>query len=154
MALSYPECLAREVRVTSPVTPRTGNRRDSITVVLGRIGESNMFTISFWRSVQTCFALSLALSIRAFCETPSERTLVEYWHVGDDGLSQRFTVAVEAAFKEAPDFTPSFGKKPGTLIVYVPHNVRWEKKLWRTRALYTVEFKSSEGQDLGTESGS
>jgi hypothetical protein len=144
---------AGRATATLPETPHNGNRRDSIAVVRGRIGGSNMFTTSLWRSIQTCFALSLALSVNAFCETPSKRTLVEYWYSGDDGLSQRLTVAVEAAFKTAHDFTPSFGKKPGTLIVYVPHHVGWEKKFWRTRALYTVEFKSSEGQDLGTESG-
>ena len=44
-------------------------------------------------------------------------------HVGDDGLSQKLTDATEKALSIGPDLQPSYGKKPGTLIVYVPTNV-------------------------------
>src|SRR5258708_4753018 len=113
-----------------------------------------MLKMSSFNRAATALAVNVAFGISTMCETPTKKTLVEFWHSGDDALSQRLTVAVETAFERSPDFTPSSGKKAGTLIVHIPHNVDWEKKLWRTKALYTVEFSSSEGQELGTESGS
>lgn len=100
--------------------------------------------------VATC----LAVAPSALGGASDKRTLVEFWHVGDDGLSQRLTVEVESAFERSPDFTPSSGKKPGTLVVTVPHNVRWTKMSGRMKALYTVEYTSVDGQTLLTRSGS
>jgi hypothetical protein len=44
-------------------------------------------------------------------------TLVELWHVGDDGLSPRVADQVETAYKRSPEFVLSSGHKPGTLVV-------------------------------------
>ena len=67
-------------------------------------------------------------------------TLVEFWHVGDDGLSQKIADQVEAAFAQSPDFKLSGGHEPGTLIVTIPTNVDWKRVGKRTQVLYTVEF--------------
>ena len=96
----------------------------------------------------------LANALTAIDDTPAKRTLVEYRHVGDDALSQRLTIEVETAFEHSPNFTPSSGKKPGTLIVTVPDNVGWAKKSGRTKALYTVEYTSVDGKKLLKKSGS
>ncbi len=99
-------------------------------------------------------AICLAVALSAVGGPADKRTLVEFWHVGDDGLSQQLTVEVESAFERSPDFTPSSGKKLGTLVVTIPHNIHWTKKSGRTKALYTVEYTTAEGQNLGTRSGS
>ena len=90
----------------------------------------------------------------AIGQTSAKRTLVEFWHVGDDALSQRLTVEVESEFERSPDFIPSRGNKPGTLIVTVPRNVRWTKEHGRVKALYTVEYTSVDGAILLIGSGS
>ena len=84
----------------------------------------------------------------------AKQTLVEFWHVGDDMLSQRLTVETERAFGQSTDFKPSSGKRPGTLIVTVPHNVRFDQVGNRRKALFTVEFTSVAGRKLGERSGS
>src|SRR5260370_18631148 len=53
-------------------------------------------------------------------------TLVEFWHVGDDGLSQRLAGRVESEFERSPNFAIGSGKKPGTLVVTIPTNVEWK----------------------------
>jgi hypothetical protein len=101
----------------------------------------------------TRLTLGVAFGLSALCESPP-KTPFEFWHGGDhDALSQRLAVAVEEAFERSTEFTSGSGKKPGTLLVYIPDPVRREKRLWLTRAVYTVKFKTPEGQDLGTESG-
>jgi hypothetical protein len=68
---------------------------------------------------------------------------VEYWHTGDDSLSQKLQVAVESAFRESTDFrlTPTdiVGRR---LIVWTMRNVEGELVGDRTKATYTVRFSS------------
>ena len=99
-------------------------------------------------------AIYLTAALSALGGAPVKRTLVELGHDDDDGLSQRLTFEVASAFERSSDFTPGSGKKSDTLIVTVPHNVHWTKKSGRTKALYTVEYPTVEGQSLGTRSGS
>ncbi|MGO9269876.1 MAG: hypothetical protein ACLQOO_06450 [Terriglobia bacterium] len=82
------------------------------------------------------------------------KNLVEFWHVGDDGLSQRLADRVERVFKQSPDFILSSGKKPGTLVVLVPTNVIWQKGLLRNKVLYIVEFKTINDKEIGASKGS
>jgi hypothetical protein len=84
----------------------------------------------------------------------AEPTFVEVWVVGDDGLTQGLTVALEIAFGSSPDFTLSYGKKPGTLVVEIPTNVGWKKVGTRTKVLYTVEFTTTDGRKISTATGS
>jgi len=79
---------------------------------------------------------------------------VEFWHVGDDGLSERLAEEVDRAFLRSPDFKPSNGRKPGTLIVHIPTNVDWRRIGNRLQVLYVVEFSSTNGQKLGVHKGS
>ena len=68
------------------------------------------------------------------------RIPVEFWHAGDDVLSQKLAKAVEKALKRSPDFrlTPiSPGRK---LVVCVMSNVEWEMASKKTKAKYTVQF--------------
>jgi hypothetical protein len=81
-------------------------------------------------------------------------TLVEFRHVGDDGLSERLADQIERAFRLSADFTLSSGRKPGTLIVTIPTNVDWKQVGGRTQVLYTVEFTSSDDHNLGSSKGS
>lgn len=79
---------------------------------------------------------------------------VEFWHVGDDVLSERLADQTESFFKRSPNFTLSSGRKPGTLIVTISRNVEWQKVGKRDRVHYTVEFSSTDGQKLGVRTGS
>jgi hypothetical protein len=81
-------------------------------------------------------------------------TPVEVWSGGDDGLTQSLKVAIENAFKSSPDFSVSYGKKPGTLIVTIPTHVQWKHVGRRTKVIYTVEFASVEEYKLGSQKGS
>lgn len=85
---------------------------------------------------------------------PAKASLVEVWVGGDDGLTQRLRDAVEHAFQSSPRFILSSGKKAGTLVVTIPTNVRWKQCGKRTQVFYTVEFASTDQQNLGTSKGS
>jgi hypothetical protein len=80
-------------------------------------------------------------------------TLVEFWHTGDDGLSQRLAEKVESAFKRSHDFMLSSGKKPGTLVVTIPTNVEWKQVGKRTRVLYRVEFSAVDNKTTSKAAG-
>jgi hypothetical protein len=73
---------------------------------------------------------------------------------GDDGLTQKLTKATKDAFRFSPDFTRSYGMKPGTLVVYIPTNVDWKDIGKRTKVFYTVEFKSTDDRIISTIKGS
>src|SRR5581483_11802229 len=80
-------------------------------------------------------------------------TLVEVWLGGDDGLTQRLGDALERAFDKSRDFTPSTGKKPGTLIVSVPKNVGWKEFGSRTQVRFTIDFKAADDVTIGRSEG-
>jgi hypothetical protein len=84
----------------------------------------------------------------------AKATLVEVWVGGDDGLTQRLRDATEHAFQSSPRFVLSSGKKIGTLIVTIPTHVRWKQFGTRTQVSYSVEFASTDQQNLGTGKGS
>jgi len=79
---------------------------------------------------------------------------VEVWCGGDDGLTLTLRDAMENAFKSSPDFQLNSGKKPGTLVVTIPSNVKWKQIGGRTQILYSVEFTSIQDQKLGSSTGS
>jgi hypothetical protein len=81
-----------------------------------------------------------------FCgcaRTVSTPIAVEYWHTGDDGLSQKLQLAVETAFRQSADFrlTPvdTGGRR---LVVWNMRNVEGELVGERTKATCTVKFSS------------
>jgi hypothetical protein len=77
----------------------------------------------------------------------------EVWSRGDDGLTQRFRDALEHAFEASPDFEKSFGKKPGTLIVFITDHLGWEKFENRMKVEYSIEFSFAGSKDITTEKG-
>jgi hypothetical protein len=79
---------------------------------------------------------------------------VEFWHVGDDGLSERLADCTEKAFKQSTVFRLSSGRKPGTLIVEIPTNVGWERIGKRVQVHYSVNFSLVDGRKLDTKTGS
>jgi uncharacterized protein (DUF1697 family) len=79
---------------------------------------------------------------------------VEFWHTGDDGLSQKLAYQVERAFERSTDFTLRDERRPETLVVRIPTNVDWNKVGKRTQVLYTVEFSSADNQTIGVRKGS
>ena len=91
-------------------------------------------------------ALLIVVSSTASIGGTGKRTLVEFWHTGDDGLSQRLADQVERGFERSSDFTLSTGRQSGTLIVRIPTNVDWKQVGKRTRVLYLVEFASADNE--------
>jgi hypothetical protein len=81
-------------------------------------------------------------------------TLVEFWHVGDDGLSQRLAERVESEFERSPNFAIGSGKKPGTLVVTIPTNVEWKLVGKRTQVFYNIEFATADNETISKSSGS
>ena len=81
-------------------------------------------------------------------------TLVEFWHVGDDVLSQRLAERVESEFERSPNFAIGSGKKPGTLVVTIPTNVEWKLVGKRTQVSYNIEFATADNETISKSSGS
>lgn len=79
---------------------------------------------------------------------------VELWRGGDDGLTQKLYVALENAFTSSADFTLTGEGTAGTLVVMIPTHVEWRRRLWRTRIIYTVEFRTKDDQLIGLSKGS
>jgi len=79
-------------------------------------------------------------------------TLIEVWRGGDDALTQRLADALESAFRVSPNFSLSSGKKPGTLVITVPH-AGWKEMGPRTQVSYSVEFTSTDNRKLGRSTG-
>ena len=98
-------------------------------------------------------AASLA-SWRVFGQTAANRTPVEVWCGGDDGLTQRLFAALQITFQSSPHFTLSTGRKPGTLVATIPTNVEWRQIGRRTLVSYTVDFTSTDNLNLGVSKGS
>src|SRR5689334_11396541 len=92
-----------------------------------------------WRSV----CLSVAVLFRGCATRVSTPIAVEYWHTGDDRLSQHLQVAEETAFRQSADFrlTPvdTSGRR---LVVQNMANVEWEPVGERIKATCTVKFSS------------
>ena len=86
--------------------------------------------------------------------SPEKPILFEFWHVGDDVLSERLAVEVDKAFELSPGFTLSEGKKQGTLIVTIPENVDWKPVSTRLRVLYKVTFATATDHVFRTRKGS
>jgi hypothetical protein len=63
---------------------------------------------------------------------------------------------LEDAFRFSPDFTPSYGQKPGTFVVLIPTNLRWGKIGTRKKVFYTVEFRfqTTDGRKISADRGS
>lgn len=79
---------------------------------------------------------------------------LEFWHVGDDAVSQKLADAVYAALAAAPEFTPSSGKQKGSLLVEIPANVRASQVGRRTKVTYTVSFSRADDQRISSSEGS
>lgn len=100
------------------------------------------------------FGLVIAVATCAADSDSAKPALVEFWHVGDDGLSQKLADRVENAFKTSPDFILSSERKPGSLIVTIPTNVEWKRVGKRTQVLYRVEFASADNKIISNTTGS
>jgi hypothetical protein len=79
---------------------------------------------------------------------------VEFWHTGDDGLSQKLAYEVERTLERSADFTMRNERSPDTLVVRIPTNVDWSKEGQRTKVLYTVEFSSGDNRKISDYKGS
>jgi len=108
---------------------------------------------SLWTRLPAIITVSLVVTVCAAGADVAKPISVEFWHVGDDGLSQKLADRVESAFKSR-DFILGSGRKPGTLVVTIPANVRWNKVGKRAQVIYTVEFSSVDNQKIGTNTGS
>jgi len=104
--------------------------------------------------VIAALTVCIAISIGQIGAASTQRTLVEVWTGGDDGLTLGLREALEHALESSPAFTCSYGKKPGTLMVRIPSNVGWQKVGKRTKVLYTVEFKTIDDRMISTGTGS
>lgn len=106
------------------------------------------------RFVVSVAVVSVTASAFAFLNEP---TGVLFWHVGDDGLSERLAEKVEKGFKTSLDFSLSDlsdSAKPGTLVVRIPTNVGWKKVGKRIRVSYAVEFSTPDKQSVVRNGGS
>jgi hypothetical protein len=100
------------------------------------------------------FAILILLAATKAISGEVRKTLVEVWCVGDDQLTHKLRDSLEDKFKTSAGFQMSYGKRPGTLVVSIPTNVPWKKEGTRTRVLYTINFTSTDGLNLGSSRGS
>jgi hypothetical protein len=86
--------------------------------------------------------------------TGPQRTLVELWAVGDDGLSLRFADAVREEFRQSDRFSlVAVRGNTEALKVIIPENVRPEPVGTRMRATYRLELERG-GTRLVAKGGS
>jgi hypothetical protein len=78
----------------------------------------------------------------ASCADATTPTPVEFWHRGDDSLSQKFAVAVERAFKRSPNFRLTASSKSRALVVMMTRTVDVEMIGKRARVKYDVRLSS------------
>lgn len=78
----------------------------------------------------------------AFCAEATTATPVEFWHIGDDSLSQKFAVAVERAFRRSPDFRLTATNQGRSLVVMMTRTVEVEMVGKRAKVTYDVRFSS------------
>ena len=105
------------------------------------------------KTMRVFVALVIVISAAASLGGTRKRTLVEFWHTGDDGLSLKLAYQVERAFERSPDFTFSTGQQTGAMIVRIPTNVHWKQVGKRTRVLYQVEFASVDNRLVSRTKG-
>ena len=105
--------------------------------------------------VVTALAL-LAGGVARGQSAPAQKppTPLEFWHDGNDPLSDRLADAVDTAFAHSQDFIPSSGKKPGSLLVELTANVVAKPAGKRARVSYTVNYSNTYGHQISTSSGS
>ena len=113
-----------------------------------------MLLTKLWTGLRAVLIACLVLAVCEMDAASTKPTFVEVWNVGDDGITRSLRDALEAAFRSSPDFTLSYVKKPGTLVVLIPTNVGWKKIGGRTKVLYTVEFKTIGGRKISATKGS
>lgn len=83
-----------------------------------------------------------------------ERTPVEVWRAGDDGLTVKVAEAIEQEININHRLRLSRGGQPGSLIILVPKNVAWKAMNQKTEVEYTVEYETLDKRRLGSSSGS
>jgi len=113
-----------------------------------------ILTLVMAKTTQVFIALLIGAFLAPSANAKGKRTLVEFWHTGDDGLSERLADQVERALARSPDFTISTGRKLGTLIVTIPTNVEWKQIGERPQLRYQVEFASANSGTQGKTAGS
>jgi len=99
-------------------------------------------------------AAFLAVGAHTIDAASAKPTPVEVWSGGDDGLTLRLRGALVAALRSSPSFRLSSGKKPRTLVVTIPTHLKWKQIGGRTQVLYTVQFASTDEQNIGASTGS
>ena len=101
--------------------------------------------------------LLAALIATPGCSAPfdasGERTPVEIWRAGDDGLTVRVGESLEKVFRNEARFVLSSGNKPGTLRVIIPTNLSWKEASGQTQVSYIVQFTGPHSELLGTNQG-
>ena len=110
------------------------------------------------RSLRTHLAaLVLSATWMSSCAAKSHQvvvTPVEVWRGGCCAPSVRLQLALEAAFQNAPAFTPTATRQPQNLIVVIPRAVAVKTVGNRVRASYGVDFWAASDKYLGWSKGS
>jgi len=96
--------------------------------------------------------LAMAAMKPAFCV--QQRRSVEVRIGGDDGYTLRLRDALERAFSRSPKFRLCSGKMRCTLLVTIPHSVKWKRMGVRTQVSYDVEFSTIDAKFLEKSNGS
>jgi hypothetical protein len=102
---------------------------------------------------RTLLACALVVSCATVQPQTARVTPVEVWRVGDDGLTIRFSEALEEAFGRSPSFTLVRGKQPTSLIVTIAGHVSAEDVGQSVQVRYTVAYSDVAGKSLGKVEG-
>jgi hypothetical protein len=105
----------------------------------------------FGRMAGDTGALAFAIIALGFASPARAKSPVEFWHVGDDGLSEHLADTVEAAIKSSPDFELAHGQA-GAIKLAIPANVRASAVGVRQRVNFLIEV-SIPGRPLAASSG-
>ncbi len=99
-------------------------------------------------------AIILASCACAGCATASPPPIaVEIRRSGDDGATVRFAEALEAAFRQSPEFIVGFDQGAGALIVQIPH-LQARGIDGRVQTVFAVQFSGADSGVFASSSGS
>ena len=79
---------------------------------------------------------------------------LQFWHRGDDALSQKLAKEIYVALSHESAFVPSVGKQPRSLLVELPANVGTKKAGKRSKVTYTINYSNADNQRISSHDGS
>jgi hypothetical protein len=94
----------------------------------------------------------LSISVWSGCSSATKVVVTDLRVGGDDGLTQRFAVALRSGIERSPDFVTD-RKNDAGLVMTIPSNLTWSDRQGRLSFTFVVEFVDARSTKLGVSTG-